>query len=264
MIDRSEDFWDRINDTYLRYSYEDRLIIATSYSFIFNNQDIKKLRDYLYIRFNIEQAGNLISGFNRAVGKANEEGYYSLFGNEYAQFVKSDVDIRYYHMLESETSLVFRFFSGAAYPYGNAIAIPFEKQYYSGGANGIRAWPVRDLGPGTYFDTTSVYPNRTADIKLEGNIEYRFKLFWILEGAFFLDAGNIWAIREEDDRGGARFRLDSFYKQIAIGTGFGIRMDFKFFIMRFDLGLKLSDPTEYAGEDPPRIWQPNIAIGYPF
>ena len=261
----SQAYWDQIKDTYLRHSYEDRLIIATSYSFIFNNQDINKLSNYLYIRSNMEQAGNLISGLNSALGEENEEGYYSLFGNEYAQYVKGDVDIRYYHMLESKTSLVFRFFTGVAYPYGNAIAIPFEKQYYSGGANGIRAWPVRDLGPGTYFDTTSVYPNKTADIKLEGNIEYRFKLFWILEGAFFLDAGNIWAIREEDDREGARFRWDSFYKQLAVGTGLGIRMDFNFFVMRLDIGIKMSDPTKYpAGYEPRNRPQFNIAIGYPF
>ena len=191
--------------------------------------------------------------------------YFSLFGNEYAQYVKGDVDLRYYHMLESKTSLIFRFFTGAAYPYGNAIAIPFEKQYYSGGANGIRAWPVRNLGPGTYFDTTSVYPNKTADIKLEGNIEYRFKLFWILEGAFFLDAGNIWAIREEDDREGALFRWDSFYKQLAVGTGMGVRMDFTFFVMRLDMGIKIADPTKYpAGYSPKNSPQFNVAIGYPF
>jgi len=264
MIDSSADFSNRIKDTYLRHSYEDRLIIATTYSFIYNNQDINKLRDYLYVRTNLEQAGNLISGVNSMLGEANDEGKYSLFGNEYAQYVKGDVDIRFYHMLESQTSLVFRFFGGVAFPYGNAIAMPFEKQYYSGGANGIRAWPVRDLGPGTYYDITSGYPNKTADIKLEGNIEYRVKLFWILEGAFFLDAGNIWAIRDEDDREGALFKWDSFYKQLAVGTGFGIRMDFNFFIMRFDLGIKLSDPTNYSDSERPKVYQPNIAIGYPF
>ncbi|MBL7113361.1 MAG: BamA/TamA family outer membrane protein, partial [Bacteroidales bacterium] len=131
MINRSDAVWDQIRDTYLRHSYEDRLIIATTYSFIYNNQDINKLRDYIYIRTNIEQAGNLISGVNTAIGEADEEGYFSLFGNQYAQYIKGDVDLRYYHMLESKTSLIFRFFTGAAYPYGNAIAIPFEKQYYS-------------------------------------------------------------------------------------------------------------------------------------
>ena len=265
MIDRSDAFWNRIRDTYLRYSYEDRLIVATSYRFIYNSQDINKLQDYLYIRADLEQAGNLISGVHGVVGEPNEDGQYSLFGNEYAQYVKGDVDLRYYHMLESKTSLVLRFFTGVAYPYGNAIAIPFEKQYYSGGANGIRAWPVRNLGPGTYFDDSSEYPNKTADIKLEANIEYRFKLFWILEGAFFLDAGNIWAIREEDDREGALFRWDSFYKQIAVGTGLGIRMDFNFFVMRFDMGIKVSDPTLYPSDsDRDKSPQYNIAIGYPF
>jgi outer membrane protein assembly factor BamA len=246
MLQRDSSFIEEIKNTYLEHSYEDRLITSTNYSFIFNNQDIKKLSSYSYFRLNAEQAGFLLSGGYNFFGTPIESGH----------------------------------FEGVAWPYGNSVAIPFEKQYFTGGANGIRAWPVRNLGPGTYLDTISIYPNATADIKLEGNVEYRFKLFWILEGALFVDAGNIWAINEDDNRHGAVFKWNSFYKQIAIGTGFGIRMDFSFFIFRFDLGVKARDPSIPAELGGPR-WvifnRPpgdqynfgyfttfHLAIGYPF
>jgi len=177
-------------------------------------------------------------------------------------------------MLYGDNSLVYRFFAGAGLPYGNSTALPFEKKYFSGGANSIRAWQVRSLGPGSFNEPTDrSYPNKTADIKLEANIEYRFKLFWLLEGAMFLDAGNIWAIDDNDKREGALFRFDSFYNDIAVGTGLGLRFDFSFFIFRLDMGLKLRDPAEPSDEK----WilrnrnlnfandvTLNIGIGYPF
>jgi outer membrane protein assembly factor BamA len=273
-------FLEDIRNTYLQHSYEDRLITSTNYSFIYNNQDIKKPTSYIYLRINTEQSGFLLAGMYKLFGEPNKNGNYSLAGNEFAQFLKGDIDIRYYSIIDERTSFIYRFFAGVAWPYGNSIAIPFEKQYFTGGANGIRAWPVRNLGPGTYRETRSVYPNATADIKLEGNLEYRFKLFWILEGALFADAGNIWAISEEDDRQGAVFKWNSFYKQIAVGTGFGLRMNFSFFIFRFDLGIKARDPSIPSEQGGPQ-WvifnRPNsteynfgyfttlhLAIGYPF
>ena len=269
-----------IKNTYLEHSYEDRLITSTNYSFIFNNQDIKKLNSYTYLRLNAEQAGFLLSDLFNLFGTPNASGHYKLAGNEYAQFLKCDFDVRHYSIIDSKTSLVYRLFVGVAWPYGNSVAIPFEKQYFTGGANGIRAWSVRNLGPGTYLETRSVYPNATADIKFESNFEYRFKLFWILEGALFVDAGNIWAISKQDKRPGAVFKWNSFYKQIAVGTGGGLRMDFSFFIFRFDLGVKARDPSIPSNLGGPR-WvifnRPpgekynfgyyttlHLAIGYPF
>jgi outer membrane protein assembly factor BamA len=280
MLQRDSSFIEEIRNTYLEHSYEDRLITSTSYSYIFNNQDIKKLNSYTFFRLNAEQAGFLLSVGYNFFGTPDESGHYELAGNEYAQFLKCDFDIRHYSIIDDKTSFVYRFFAGVAWPYANSVAIPFEKQYFTGGANGIRAWPVRNLGPGTYLDTISVYPNATGDIKLEGNLEYRFKLFWILEGALFVDAGNIWAIREDVNRPGAVFTWNSFYKEIAIGTGFGIRMDFSFFIFRFDLGVKVRDPSVSADQGNSR-WvifnRPSgaqyksgyfttfhLAIGYPF
>jgi outer membrane protein assembly factor BamA len=145
--------------------------------------------------------------------------------------------------------------------------------YFSGGANGIRAWNVRDLGPGSYSGVSGTrFPNQTGDIKLEANIEYRFKLFWVLEGALFIDAGNVWNIYSDDFEGGL-FRFSKFYNEFAIGSGIGTRFDFSFFLFRLDLGIKLRDPAMLEGDRwmsgfNDLTWNDdftiNIGIGYPF
>jgi outer membrane protein assembly factor BamA len=269
----TDEFWDYIRDTYLEHSFEDKLIQAVSYSFLFNNQDIQKMTDFFYLRYHAESSGLLLSSASMMRGNKNQNNRYELLGTEFSQYIKSDLDFRYYRIIDQLSSMVFRVFAGAAWPYGNSIAMPFEKQYFSGGANGLRAWQVRNLGPGSYLESTpSSYPNKTADIKLEGNFEYRFKLFWLLEGAMFVDAGNIWAIRSEDEREGVLFKWNTFYREIAVGTGLGARMDFTYFIFRLDLGLKIKDPAMPVGQR----WIPgtrgftiddlqlNLAIGYPF
>ncbi len=162
------------------------------------------------------------------------------------------------------------------YPYGNSTTLPHEKKYFSGGPNSIRAWKTRDLGPGSYRDTSSTtlfyFPNKNGDIKLEANVEYRFKLVWKMEAALFLDAGNVWNSRKDPGKPNAEFDWARFYKEIAVGAGFGARFDFSFFLMRFDFGLKLRDPAL----DENHRWIPvfnnfrlrdlhvNIGIGYPF
>ena len=275
MIDATDEFLDEIKDTYLEYSYEDRLILGANYSFIFTNQDIKKTRDFVFFRTNLESAGPLLKVVAKAIGtKRDSLGRHIMFGNAFAQYVKGDVEFRYFKILNDQTNLVYRIFAGVAYPYKNSITIPYEKQYFTGGANGIRAWQVRNLGPGSFniYDepTAPRYPNQTADVKIEANIEYRFDLFWLLEGALFLDAGNIWSLNKDDDRPGSVFEWNRFYKEFALGTGFGLRMDFSFFVFRFDMGMKVRDPSQAEG----RRWvfmnsgynrpQFNIAIGYPF
>jgi len=160
-------------------------------------------------------------------------------------------------------------------PYGNSKAMPFEEQYFGGGANDIRAWRVRTLGPGSYVlpDTESNFINQTADIKLEANAEYRFKLFWILEGALFADAGNIWTFRKDASMPGANFQINKFIDDMAVGAGVGLRFDIKFVLLRADFGLKLRDPMISDGSK----WIPLtrsynlsndlamvIGIGYPF
>jgi outer membrane protein assembly factor BamA len=271
------DFDETIRRYNLEASYRDHMVTETNYSLIFNNQDIRRPRDFIYLRFNAETAGNILAAISNEAGRPKKDGYYRIFGTEFAQYVKSDIDLRYYRVFSVDNSLVYRFFAGAGLPYGNSVALPFEKKYFAGGANSIRAWRVRSLGPGSFSETSDSlvtrFHNTTADIKLEANIEYRFKLFWLIEGAMFVDAGNIWAITRDDRREGALFRPDKFHQDIAVGTGLGLRFDFSFFVFRVDMGMKLRDPA--AAYD--KRWIPlhrqlnfqndftfNVGIGYPF
>ena len=162
------------------------------------------------------------------------------YWGSHAQYIRSDLDVRYNYMINDLSSIVYRGFIGIGIPYGNSKAMPFEKQYFGGGANGIRAWRVRSLGPGSFKPAPAAFLNQTADIKIEANAEYRFKLFWILEGALFLDAGNIWTIRYDEAQPGSQFLLNKFYKDIAVGTGAGLRFNFDFVIGRVDMGNETS------------------------
>jgi outer membrane protein assembly factor BamA len=261
------------SSSYLAYSYKDVLIFGGNYSFIFNNQKIKKSRDYWFIRVNAESSGNMLAIAKKLSGSGKTAGSYNLFGQPFAQYIRTDIDIRYNLILNNVSSVVYRGFFGIGIPYGNSKAIPFVKQYFGGGANGIRAWQVRSLGPGSYNPGTITFLNQTADIKIEANAEYRFKLFWIMEGAVFLDAGNIWTYRDDPARPGSQFKFSNFLNDIAVGTGTGLRFDFKFVIGRVDLGMKLRDPVLTDGSKwiisrRPYSFKDDfamvVAIGYPF
>ncbi len=275
-------FINSIRDLYIKSSFTDHLISATNYSFTYNTQNINKREDYKFLKFNFESAGNLLSIYSHLIGKsqttvfdtlANQtRSYYEILNTRFAQYFKSDLEYRYGHMTDKLNSFVGRAFVGVGIPFGNFDVLPFEKKYFTGGANGIRAWQVRSLGPGSYKVPSNTYPNQSSDIKLEANFEYRFKMVWLLEGALFLDAGNIWAINYKDNREGAVFKVDEFYKQIAVGSGFGLRFDFTYFLFRLDLGMKMRDPSLDKGK---RFIPGNypitgdhfnlsFAIGYPF
>ncbi len=267
----NKDYLERIlSSSYQASAYKDVLILGSGYSFIYNNQSIKNSKDYWFLRVNTEVAGNLLglvkklSGSPKLIDTTGQSAYhlldqldtigqyaYHVFGQPFAQYVRTDLDVRYNYRFNNVSSIVYRGFIGLGIPYGNSREIPFEKQYFSGGANGIRAWQVRSLGPGSYNPNAgpirSVFLNETADIKLEANAEYRYKLFWILEGALFVDAGNIWSYNKDPARPGAQFTFNHFYKDIAVGTGTGFRFDFKFVIARVDIGMKLRDPLLVRG-----------------
>ena len=254
--------------TYLAYSYKDAFIAGSNYSFIFTNQTFRRKLDYYYLRVDLSTSGNLVHLGNLLFNKEALPDGNTIFGIEYSQFFMWDVDLRYHKVVNDKSSIVSRAFVGVGIPYGNSKALPFARQYYAGGANDIRAWQVRSLGPGSYIlpDTTQFY-NQTADMKLVANLEYRFDLFWVMEGAFFFDVGNIWSISKTDDREGAQFEFDSFLNQMAVGSGLGIRLDFSFFIFRLDMGVKLKDPrTEdwFTFSSYKNDWVLNFAIGYPF
>jgi len=282
VFDYDPAFIDGIKDLYIKSSFTDHLIFAMNYSLIYNNQRLSKIKNYTYVKFNIESSGNVLWALSEltnrdkfqavdSLGNVQAE-YYQVFNTRFAQYIKSDIEYSRGFSIDEYNSIVSRAFFGIGVPYGNFDVLPFEKKYFSGGANGIRAWPVRSLGPGTYKASPEEYPNQTADIKLEANMEYRFKLISFIEGALFLDAGNIWAINEKDNREGAQFQFNEFYKQIAFGTGAGLRFDMSYFILRLDMGVKLRDPSvpdnkgwilgyrPYSNSD----FNLSFAIGYPF
>ncbi|HYQ58250.1 MAG TPA: BamA/TamA family outer membrane protein, partial [Draconibacterium sp.] len=248
-----EDFINSIQDLYIKSSFTDHLIFAMNYSLIYNNQRLATNRNYTYARLNLESSGNMLWSVSKLSHRdktierdtiTNETTeYYKFFNIRFAQYVKADLEVRRAFMIDRYNSVVGRAFVGVGIPYGNSRVLPFEKQYFAGGANGIRAWQVRALGPGTYKAPANSYPNQSSDIKIEANLEYRFRLLGSLEGALFVDAGNIWAINKYDNREGALFRINKFYKQIAVGTGTGFRFDLSYFILRTDIGMKLRDPS---------------------
>ncbi len=278
-------FSESISGSYMQFSYEDHFVGNNRVGFEYNNQKIGKSKDFVFLKVSIESAGNILHGFSK-ISKPDRDSAsasYKIFNVPYSQYLKTDIDFRHYNIINPTNSIVYRIFAGCAYPYGNSTALPFEKKYFSGGPNSIRAWRTRELGPGSYVDTSKTkIPNTMADIKLEANIEYRFKLFWKIEGALFLDMGNIWAINPKDERPNSLFVFKDFYKDIAIGTGFGTRFDFSFFIIRLDFGFKLRDPSFYENkwiigsdllssnaykdrkENDYRIFNFQFGIGYPF
>ncbi|MDR2887722.1 MAG: outer membrane protein assembly factor [Bacteroidales bacterium] len=268
------DFAEQVNkSSYLAYAYRDVLILGGNYSYIFNNQMIKKSRDYWFIRWNIETAGNMLRSYNRkAHSDEPDTAVFRFLNQPFAQYVKTDIDIRYNYAISPDASVVYRGFFGVAVPYGNSKAIPFERQYFAGGANSIRGWQARTLGPGSDIPASNTFLNQTADIKIELNMEYRYKLFWVLEGAVFADAGNIWTYSSDPARPGVQFKFDRFYKDIAVGAGTGLRFDFSFFLARLDFGMKLRDPVipatnKWIFSNRPYGWSDFttvIAIGYPF
>jgi outer membrane protein assembly factor BamA len=253
-----------------------------NYSFVYNTQELNSKKNYTFLKFNVESAGNLLQLISKASGQQliqtvdtlglGTTEYFRLLNTRFAQYVKSDLELRRGFIIDKYNSVVGRAFIGMGLPYGNFDVLPFEKKYFTGGANGIRAWQVRSLGPGTYVASPGAYPNQSSDIKIEANLEYRFKLISILEGALFFDAGNIWAINRKDNRPGALFEFGKFYKQFAFGTGTGFRFDFNYFVFRLDLGMKLRKPADKFGEgwiigNRPYTFDDfslSFAIGYPF
>jgi len=163
---------------------------------------------------------------------------------------------------------------GIAYPYGNSKVLPFEKRYFSGGANSVRGWGVRELGPGRYKGTDGNidFINQTGDMKLDLNAELRTFLFWKFNGAFFVDAGNIWTLKYYEEQKGGQFRFDEFYKQIAVSYGLGLRLNLDYFVIRLDMGMKAINPVYDNKRQHFPILNPNFgrdmalhfAVGLPF
>ncbi|MDQ3048205.1 MAG: BamA/TamA family outer membrane protein [Bacteroidota bacterium] len=251
----AENYLDNINDLYIINSFSNHMSTSTRYTFTYNEQDFKKLENFSFFKINAESSGNILRGVYGLVNslrpntfEKDDQGRYKLMDIVYSQYVRSDVDYRYYFNSNEINKVVLRFAAGLGIPLINFPALPFERSFFSGGANGIRAWQSRTLGPGSYASTGQFTFDQFGDGQLEGNIEYRFKLFKMLHGAVFIDAGNTWLRQADPNRPGGDFQFNRFYKEIAIGSGAGVRADLNFFIIRLDVGLKVRDP-QFAEPD---------------
>ena len=245
----------------LRYNYEDLFITKIGFGYAFNN-------GHTALKTNLETSGNLLNAGSRLFGAERDgRGQYRVFNIAYAQYVKADIDLTRSLQIDYNNQLVFHCGLGVAYPYGNSSVLPFEKRYFSGGANSVRGWSVRRLGPGKFKgkDGRIDFINQTGDMKLDLNMEYRTHLFWKLGGALFVDAGNIWTLREYKDQPGGQFSLKDFPSQIAVSYGMGLRFNFDYFIVRFDLGMKAINPAyeEDESEHYP-LWHPRFSRDYAF
>ncbi len=270
-------YMDEINPL-LRYSYEDLFIVRLGYTYTYNSagvstQQTAKKSSYS-IRFNIEESGNLIYGFSKLIHGKPSDGESFRMGNiSFAQYVKTDFDYAKNIMIDDRNAVVFHIGTGIAIPYGNSKSLPFEKLYFSGGANSVRGWSVRSLGPGGYRGASGSldYVNHTGDIKLDMNVEYRTHLFWKLNAAVFIDAGNVWTLKNRYSDSTGQFAFNRFYKEIAVSYGLGIRFDLDFLILRFDGGMKAVNPMGSGIERFPLIvpdfsrdFAFHFAVGYPF
>jgi outer membrane protein insertion porin family len=283
----------------LANSFQDQLIIGTRYSYTVNTQlsedplqrfEERKYRTHnFYFNGNVDLAGNFVYLVQNLIGRA-AEGQPEIAKSPYSPYIKGDIDLRHYWQFDPRNKLASRIIIGAGYAYKDLTTLPYVKQYSIGGSNSIRAFPARSLGPGTYnvrqYSDSVQFIDQRADIKLEGNIEYRFDIIKMLKGAVFLDGGNIWLLKQVHPdsagyRDGGSFHANTFLKQLAVGTGLGLRFDFSFFVLRLDIAFPLRKPwlvNDPVDNDPwvidnidfgSKTWRKenlifNIAIGYPF
>ena len=265
----------------LKYSYENHFIVGWGYSGNYSSFSSRQpYRSYANVNYNIETAGNLMLGLAEAFRfPTDSEGKYTLFGTRFAQFAKADVSFTYNQIFNPSHRLVYHADLGLAVPYANSQAVPFEKRYFAGGANSVRGWTARSLGPGGYRGNGSMidFNNQSGDIRLNLSVEYRAKVWSIIELAAFVDAGNIWTIFDYETQPNGQFHWNEFYKQIALAYGVGVRLDFSIFVFRVDFGVKLYDPSRMYGELYGTQWRTisnglnwqedmsfHFAIGYPF
>lgn len=252
----------------LRYNYEDLFIAKIGFGLSYND-------GIDAVRANVETSGNVLNAFSNLIGsKKNGNGQHTVFNIAYAQYVKADFDYTHLFRFDMHNELALHGEFGIAWPYGNSKILPFEKRYFAGGANSVRGWSVRSLGPGKYRGTDGRidFINQTGDMKLYLSAEYRTFLFWKFNGAAFIDAGNVWTLRNYTDQPGGQFKFDEFYKQIAMSYGIGLRLNFDYFVLRFDMGMKAINPSYETQNEHWALLHPkfsrdfcfHFAVGMPF
>lgn len=272
----SPEFEEILNaNPFLRRSFEQQFISGMNYTFNFNQLVDAHRKNAIFFATTIDVAGNLFRAMN-VTFDTRDQG--RVFGLEYAQYVKGDVDLRYYHKFTEENMFITRFHGGLGVPLGNSVSLPFVKQFFTGGPRSVRSFRIRSLGPGTFFPTgrgIGGFFDQAGDIIIEGNMEYRFPFNKFLKGAFFADVGNVWLYNENDALPGGKFS-NKWFEELGVGAGFGLRIDIQLFVLRFDLAVPLRKPWL----DPDDRWLEtfevgsgdwrrenlilNFAIGYPF
>jgi outer membrane protein assembly factor BamA len=279
------------NNFLLRQSFQEQLIMAPNLKYVYNTQAVANKRNDIYFRAGVELSGTLTY-----LGFAATDPNVQLFGHTdvvtdplkivgipFSNYTRFDLDFRDYFDINSSNTIIGRIALGLAIPYWNSQVAPFVKQFYVGGANSIRAYPIRKVGPGSYLSyeiteeglAVAKPEDQTGGLKLEFNTEYRFDIAGMLEGALFCDVGNVWSLKYDPDRPGSQFHFNDFYRELAVGPGFGLRLDFSYFIIRLDAAYPLVDPAvdgpkgTYYKEElgvvfPAKVLNWNFAIGYPF
>jgi outer membrane protein assembly factor BamA len=268
----------------IRKSFEEQFIIGSNYSYTYDSRLEREKKHNFYFKSNVDVSGNiaqLAAAVSRGEAPSNSSDY-KLFGATFSQYVRTDLNFKYLFNIDENNQIVTRLVAGVGVPIGNSSTLPYIKQFFIGGSNSIRAFQARTLGPGTYAiseenQRNSLFLDQSGDLKLEGNLEYRFDIISFLKGAIFADAGNVWLLNDDPNKPGGKFETDQFLNEIAIGTGAGLRIDATFFVLRFDLAFPLRKPFLPDGERwtfdsiqfGSKSWRQdnfvfNIAIGYPF
>lgn len=261
---------------FLRDAYQNHFDVGSGLvAYYTTSSSLVPKETYEYLRLQLDASGNVLSLFNKAMRK-DDYGSRLIWNTPYSQYIRSELTLgkTFIFGRNDRQALATRIMGGVGYAYGNSSALPFEKQFYSGGANSMRGWQARALGPGhAKADTTFVIPSQTGDVKLEANLEYRFPLFWKLCGAVFADVGNIWTLKETDGDDGSHthFDLKNLAASLAADWGIGLRVDLNFLILRLDMGMKVYDPSlDTARWRSPSQWLKkdgytlHFGVGYPF
>lgn len=276
LFDLDEAFYKTLaNDPFLRNAYQDHFDLGSGTTLYYTTSPASIPEEtYHYARLQFDIAGNLLSAFKPLMAK-DENGSGMIWNTPYSQYVRTEATLgkTWVWGKNNGHSIATRLLAGVGYAYGNSTALPFEKHFYGGGANSLRGWQARTVGPGTSpRDTTFVIPNQTGDMKLEANIEYRFDIVWKLDGAVFVDAGNVWTLKHKDtpENDPAIFRWNNLAESIAANWGVGVRLNFGFLLLRVDMGMKIHDPARVDKWVNPGQWlkRDNFAlhfgVGYPF
>lgn len=260
-----------INDARIKYQYSDHFIMDARYDYVYNSQQYGTRNNFNFFHLSVESAGNLLGAiFSIAGTKTDENGIHTIFGVPFSQYLRVNSEFKHYFYIGSRSTIITRIIAGIGLPYGNSRAMPYEKSFFGGGPTTIRAWHLRRLGPGSFLSDSDNMLDRIGDIQLVANLEYRFPVVSIFEGALFADMGNVWLTNESQEFPDGQFRFDKFYKDIAVGIGVGIRANISIVTLRCDLAIPLYDPGQVSSHR----WRPpywklsqttvNFGIDYPF